>query len=155
MKGFTLIETVLYIALLGTLLTSGITTSYQLLRSASTDSSQLESYDEAVFVLQKVQWVLSQTPNTTEILAPIANTHSSVLSIISQNGLYITVCTAQGQLRLYEGAHTAPACDDAAFVPLTHTQTKVSNFDAYQSQQQVRISITLNATTYTTTTYVP
>jgi type II secretory pathway pseudopilin PulG len=60
MKGFTLIETLLYIALLSMLLTGGVTTAFQLLKSTSTDSSQLASYDETVFVLQKISWVLSQ-----------------------------------------------------------------------------------------------
>ncbi len=156
MKGFTLIETLLYIALLSMLLTGGVTTAFQLLKSTSTDSSQLASYDETVFVLQKISWVLSQTGSSTQILSPTIGMHSDVLSVISQNGSHITLCVATGKLFIYEGTRTGPLCGDAAFTSLTHIDTVVSAFDVYMDPSHiVRIAITLNGTQYTTTTYVP
>jgi hypothetical protein len=155
MKGSTLIETVLYIALLSILLTGSITTSFQLLKSANTDTTQLESYDETVFVFQKIAWALSQSPNQAHVLSPNTRAHSDLLSLLSPHG-YIALCVYNHELRIYEGYRPTPSCDDAAFTPLTRSLTNASNFDIFiDSGHIARLSLTLNTTTYTTTAYIP
>ena len=156
MKGFTLLETLLYIALLSIVLTGGITTAFQLLQSTSTDSSYLATYDEGVFVLQKISWALSQTASSTQILSPAPVSHSDTLHVVSQNGSHIVICRAAETLFVYEDSRTPPPCGDTPFAPITHTHTIASGFDVFiDTSHLVHTAIILNGIHYTTTTYVP
>lgn len=65
MKGFTLIETLVYIALLGLLMTGAVMTSYQLLQGSITTSTKTTVQDEGDFVLRKVKWALSNASSAS------------------------------------------------------------------------------------------
>lgn len=58
-NGFTLIETVIYIALLGLLMTGVVATAYQLLQGSATISVKTAVQDEGSFVLRKIEWAMS------------------------------------------------------------------------------------------------
>ncbi|MBT9168079.1 MAG: hypothetical protein DDT19_01424 [Syntrophomonadaceae bacterium] len=58
-SGFTLIETIIYIALLGLIMTGAVAASYQILQGSSNLSNKATVQDEGSFVLRKVGWALS------------------------------------------------------------------------------------------------
>lgn len=58
-KGFTLIETVIYIALFTILITSGFVAAYSLIEGTGNLDSKLQVQQEGNFVLKKIGWALS------------------------------------------------------------------------------------------------
>lgn len=59
MRGFTLIETVIYIALLGFLMTGALTASADLIESAGRSNGHATVEDEGSFVSRKLEWALT------------------------------------------------------------------------------------------------
>lgn len=81
MKGFSLIETIIYIALLGLLLTTAVLTSYQILQGSTNVSNKTIVQDEGDFVVRKLDWALSSasaasapTPSTLTVTRYDGNT---------------------------------------------------------------------------------
>lgn len=62
-KGFTLIEAVIYIALLGLIMTGAVATAYQLLSGAGSLATKNTAQEEGNFVQRKLQWALSDMSN--------------------------------------------------------------------------------------------
>ncbi len=58
-KGFTLIETLIYIALFGLLLSAGFSTVYYLIQGADKNSSKGIIQNEGNFVSKKFDWIFS------------------------------------------------------------------------------------------------
>ncbi len=58
-RGFTLIETVIYIALLGFLMSTAVLGAYQILQGSNEVSTQTIVQDEGSFVLRKIDWAMS------------------------------------------------------------------------------------------------
>ncbi len=59
MKGFTLIETIIYIALLGLIMTGALVSSYDLISSSQSSSGKTTVQEEGTFVERKIGWALS------------------------------------------------------------------------------------------------
>ncbi len=59
MRGFTLIETVIYIALLGILLTGALVASADLIESAGKSNAHATVQDEGSFASRKLEWALT------------------------------------------------------------------------------------------------
>lgn len=57
--GFTLIETLIYIGLLGLIMAATLASSYELLRSSSTTSGKTTTQEEGVFIERKLEWALA------------------------------------------------------------------------------------------------
>ena len=71
-KGFTLLETLIYIALLGMLLTGVLLTAYPLFTGAERITKNVTAEGEAAFILRKISWALSSAtsvsvPNSTTL----------------------------------------------------------------------------------------
>lgn len=58
-KGFTLIEAIIYTALLGLLMAGAVAATYQLLQGSSTTSANTTVQDEGNFVVRKLDWALT------------------------------------------------------------------------------------------------
>src|SRR5690242_9893092 len=58
-KGFTLIETMIYIALFSVLIGGGMIGAYQIIMSSDSTSAKVIAEQEAVFVIQKINSVLT------------------------------------------------------------------------------------------------
>ncbi|MFZ2569478.1 MAG: prepilin-type N-terminal cleavage/methylation domain-containing protein [Minisyncoccia bacterium] len=58
-RGFTLLETIIYIALFSLLVTSGFTAVYQMIYSVSTLAVKNVTEEESGFVLRKLNWAFS------------------------------------------------------------------------------------------------
>ena len=63
-KGFTLIETVIYIALFTILIVGGFVTAYQLIQGSDTLNAKTIIQEEGNFVLRKMDWVLTGLDST-------------------------------------------------------------------------------------------
>jgi type II secretory pathway pseudopilin PulG len=59
LRAFTLVETVVYIALLGLILTGAVVTAYQLVASSGSLNAKNTAGEEGTFVLRKLAWALS------------------------------------------------------------------------------------------------
>ncbi len=73
-KGFTLIETIIYIALFAIIIGGGMVAAYQIIESTNASYNHIVLQEEANFLLHKINWVLTgatavnvlpQNPGTT------------------------------------------------------------------------------------------
>ena len=58
-RGFTLVEVIIYIALLAFLLGSGVAASFYIVDSAEKNKSDVNAEAEAHFFLRKIEWALT------------------------------------------------------------------------------------------------
>lgn len=61
MKAFTLIETMVYLALLSLLMLGSVSLAYTVARRSDHDAEALKTHEEGTFLLQKVAWVIGQS----------------------------------------------------------------------------------------------
>lgn len=115
--GFTLLETVIYIALFSILMTGVLVTIYQLLESGTHNRTAVGVQEEGTFVHRKLYWALAgatdvTTPNPQTLIitrpdlggqSPLRITEEDGLMVISRGG--------------------------AASIPLTSSEFTVSNTD--------------------------
>ncbi len=78
-KGFTLLETIIYIALTAFLLTSALITSYQIIDSSSFLNKKAISQGEADFLFKKIEWAMN---SASSIVTPAAGGSGSSAKII-------------------------------------------------------------------------
>lgn len=78
MKGFTLIEVLIYSAILTILLTGVLITFYSVINTSDSLRNQIELVENAKFLEQKLRWALT---GTTQINAPGLGSTSDTLSI--------------------------------------------------------------------------
>lgn len=78
--GFSLIETIIYIALFGLIMTSALVTAYQLIVSSNEINYRTLIDEEASFLLAKIDWALTgaptaqvHLPNSQELNTPRGN----------------------------------------------------------------------------------
>ncbi len=81
-KGFTLLETLIYITLTALIVTAVFATTYQLILNASEINTKNAIEEEGNFVLQKIEWALTGASNIT---IPAQNSTSTVLSVEKYN----------------------------------------------------------------------
>lgn len=123
MKGFTLIETVIYIALLGGLLTGALIASADLIESAGTSNAHATLQDEGSFVLRKLEWAFS---GAKTINIPASGSSAS-LRITKYDGTQVDVCLSGGKVRMHEGPANTLSCNDSSFNDITTSNVTVSS----------------------------
>lgn len=86
-KGFTLIETVIYIALLGMLMSGTVVGAYQIFESTGRDRTKTMLQEEGDFLIAKVAWALSgaETMHSPVITAPPCSATSTSLSLTKRD----------------------------------------------------------------------
>lgn len=143
MRGFTLIEVIIYIALLGLLLITALSTLYPLMRTAEMQAELVSDTLEVSFVTQKIAWLISQHA-TIEI--PSENATSSLLTISTPHH-------ETHSMRLQNGAIEL-SLDSEPFIPITKIHTTVQSFVVtHVPPDQIRgraleITFVLNNTSY-------
>jgi hypothetical protein len=70
-KGFTLLETVIYVALLGVIMGTCVATAYSIKESQERSRVMLEKNNELLFLIEKIHWA---TLNLDSIQYPAVNT---------------------------------------------------------------------------------
>lgn len=80
-RGFTLIETLIYIALLAFIMGSGVVAAFYVIDSSEKEKGNIHAISEAAFLMRKIDWALNNTP---QICSPASGmTESSLL--VDQN----------------------------------------------------------------------
>lgn len=150
-KGFTLIETIIYIALLGVLLSGALQAVYQIDRSTSGDSTRTTTQDEGDFVSRKIEWALMGTSSLARIMSPMPGTYSDMLSLVNAYGVRIDICRDAGAINMREGSNIALPCSDASYEPLTTNNVQATMLQFYFSQNGLlEASTTLSGTEFDT-----
>jgi prepilin-type N-terminal cleavage/methylation domain-containing protein len=82
-RGFTLLETLIYIALFGVLMTGALVTVYELLQSFEYNRTDISIQEEGMFIQRKIHWALQgataitlSNPTTLVISRPDLNSES-------------------------------------------------------------------------------
>lgn len=120
MRGFTLIETLVYIALLSIIMGGALTAVYGLIEGSQKINTRTTIQEEGNFVLRKIRGVLS---NTTSVTMPSPTTPtSSSLIVVLYDGSNATVRfnAASHLVEIQRGAGNP-------FVALTSTNVKAEN----------------------------
>ena len=109
-RGFTLIETIVYLALFGLLMSGVIVTTYNLFESAARTQTEAMLSDEGNFIIGKIQWALS---GTQSINSPGIGAYGSQLSVNKVTGVdnagnpivtAVTIGTSGSDVTIQEGA---------------------------------------------------
>ncbi len=100
--GSTLIEVLIYIAMLAAILFSTVLVFYQIVRSYNHNRSIIEVEEEANFVMRKIAWILT---GASRVNVPAPNTNSSTLSIdkFNYSGNPIVVSLESGNATIKKG----------------------------------------------------
>jgi hypothetical protein len=141
MRGFTLIETIVYIALLGFLMTGVLMSVYGIVESGSITQAKTSTQDEGNFVLRKIEWALGS--------AESASVSGSYLSIVRTDG-------ATADFR-FSGGNIEMRVDGGSYERLTSDAVEISGleFDAISGTPSgITASTTLDGVAFTTTRYV-
>ena len=85
-KGFTLLETILYIGLFSILITGLLLSVYPLLTGSDKISTRALSAADTAFIIRKINTVLASA-TSANIISPIVGTSSSTLSVTSTAAL--------------------------------------------------------------------
>ena len=143
MRGFTLIEVILYIALFGTMISASLTTLYPLLSSIEKQNAHTSDTTEVAFVLQKITWLIVRQKT---IDMPKDNATSSTLRVTTRDAKKYSIRQQGTSLEMSIDGHT--------FIPLTRSGTMVENFivthvpESSAHLRTVHISFSLNGIAY-------
>ncbi|MEK7576345.1 MAG: prepilin-type N-terminal cleavage/methylation domain-containing protein [Patescibacteria group bacterium] len=103
--GFTLIEVLVYIALLSILLSGALAVTYQVLQSSESVQAKTTIDEESDFIFHKFDWAL----NNSTINSPVAGTADPILSLnkagFAQNPIVFDLNS--GNIRIKRGTQTA------------------------------------------------
>ena len=115
--GFTLIETIIYIALLGLIMGGTLTAAYELLQSGASLNGKTATQSEASFVLRKLSSALS---GASDFLIPGPQT----LTITRYDGVQVDICFDSSNpprkvIKIRRGSSGAFLCPDNSFLPIT------------------------------------
>ena len=118
--GFTLIETLIYIALFSMCMSGVMGATFELIGSAQKSSGATITQEEGNFVLQKIHWALNGV--TTNTLPNFAVPYSQSLDVVSNAGTHVVIRRNPGA-RVIEmsengGAYTALTSDYASTTSL-------------------------------------
>ncbi|MGB3922123.1 MAG: prepilin-type N-terminal cleavage/methylation domain-containing protein [Minisyncoccia bacterium] len=94
-RGFTLIETLIYLALFAVIMSGILTAVYSISQTSSRNQAKAMMLEEGTFLVGKIDWILS---NTRDIMG--ATGASSTLSVISFDGNVFVIDLLLGEMRL-------------------------------------------------------
>lgn len=107
-RAFTLLETIIYIALLSVILTGLMVAVYPLFTGAERNTAKVNAEGEAAFILRKVAWALSSAASVSE---PAAGSSGDTLTIVGG----VSLAENDGAIEV-DG------------VPITNSRVEVSDF---------------------------
>jgi prepilin-type N-terminal cleavage/methylation domain-containing protein len=118
-KGFTLIETVVYIALFAILMGGAVAVAYTVFESAGHNQGKETMQQEGDFLIGKIEWALSSVQTITLPLLDFATqTQSSILQVTKYDGSNVTVSLNGNNMQLQK---------DADIFSLNNSNVEVSN----------------------------
>ncbi|MBI2609981.1 type II secretion system protein [Candidatus Giovannonibacteria bacterium] len=117
-RGFTLIETLIYIAILSVLIGSGMAGAFYIIDSSEKNKSDINAETEAHFLIRKIDWAL-EGADILNIPAPAAN--GPLLSVNKDNYASnpVVIDSGSGRARISK-AGGAP-------IEITNTRVSIQN----------------------------
>jgi len=109
-KGFTLIETIIYMALLAFIMGAGITAAYYLIDSSAKGKSDTNTIAEAEFLMRKIDWAMTGAESVD----------SGQMKIV-RGGTEIKFDTNSGRVRISINGNSP--------IELTSSSTKVTGLE--------------------------
>ena len=91
-QGFTLMETIIYVALLALLMGGTLLAAYQILQSSSATSAHDSAGMEGSFIMRKVAWALGGAQ--TILIPSAAYPWSTTLTVMRYDGTTVTIDAA-------------------------------------------------------------
>jgi hypothetical protein len=91
-RGFTLLEMVVYIALLTLILGGTLAAAYQLLAGESRVGNHEAIEEEGGFVMRKIVWMMNEATTSASIVAPVAGASGNTLSVERADGTLVQMC---------------------------------------------------------------
>lgn len=124
--GTSLIEVLIYITILGLIITSSLMATYQILSGSESLSSKNIVEEEASFIIAKINWALN---NVSAINSPVLpNTSDPILSVNKNGfGLNPIVITSNGDNVTIKKGANPPVVLNSAWIKITNL-----NFDYIQ-----------------------
>ena len=123
-REFTLLETVIYIALLTLIMGGTLAATYELLSGQGRASGRNTTEEEGGFVLGKFAWMMGQITATSS--PSIGTPHTNSLDITTVSGP-IKLCLVNSAIRL----STTTNCDASSGEAITTPNVKVTGLDFY------------------------
>lgn len=148
MRGFTLIETIIYIALLALIMGGTLMVVFNLLESSAKLNTSTTAQEEGNFVLRKLDWALSGASNVSaDTSVACANTlHVSRYDLVE---VYIKRDTTDNSIQISN--------DNVTFTPITTENVKATclkfNVVTVGSITGITATTTLSGYDFATTKY--
>lgn len=152
-KGFTLLETVIYIGLLSLLMTSAFFTAWQLLDSLQSDSKRMVTHEEGYFVLYKITALLADAQSISQ--PTHAHSSTAVLAFYNKDADLVTV-----RLNSASSSIEVRRKESLLFVPLTTSNVVVSDAEfiylapSATVPASVRVKVTIDGQIFETETRI-
>ncbi len=148
-KGFTLMESVIYIALFSIIITGTIVSAYELLRGSSAIDKKIVIQSEGNFVIRKIESALN---GAQSIVLPSSGS-GSVLRVIKSDGAQSDIQINGNFVEFRDGALNS-------FLPITTPNVILESLvfekleESGASPAGIKAVLTLNGTTFETTRYI-
>lgn len=98
-RGFTLIETLVYLALFALIIGGFVAAAYMLFETSDRNQTKAMMQEEANFLVGKLNWVMSGVDSSYAI-TPSANTSDSTLTVTKYDGSTFTVFRSGSSMQL-------------------------------------------------------
>jgi type II secretory pathway pseudopilin PulG len=145
MRAFTLIETVIYIALFSFIMSGVLLSVYTLLQGGDQFSKRNITANEGSFVNAKIDWALSDL----DTISLPASGYGSTLSIQRNDGTQVDVRLVSGVVQM--------SINGGTYTPLTSSNISVTKlgFNTFSGTPSgVEASTTINGVTFMTRRYI-
>ena len=145
MKGFTLIESIVYIALLGFLMSGVLLSVFSISQNSSLFTAKTTSSDEGAFVIGKLNWAFSDLDSIT---TPTSG-YGQSLTIVRNDGTQVDVRLSGGVLQMKVGS--------GSYIALTTSNVQVTSLgfqNITSTPYGIEASTTISGTIFTTRRYL-
>ena len=143
--GFTLIETMLYIALFAIIIGGAIVTAYSIIESGGKNEAKFQVQEEANFLLRKINWALTGADSlSTTASPPTLTVHKGVTTLVFS----LNVASASLQLKTNAAAPVPLSSRNVVIASLSFQPSTIGTLNA------VRSTFTVNGEKFETTKYL-
>lgn len=158
-RGFTLIEAIVYLALLSLIMVGALATTYELLQGASRVDSRNVAAEEGNFVLRKLDWAMG---GAQAVIAPSSGNWASSARILRYDGTIVELCVANDTIWIRRTGAFIGTCGDVSngYASTTTSNVKVSALGFYHipsagsGPEGLDASTTVNGTSFGITRYI-
>ncbi|MBI3572379.1 prepilin-type N-terminal cleavage/methylation domain-containing protein [Candidatus Kaiserbacteria bacterium] len=138
MRGFTLIETIVYIGLLAVLMSAAIVATFQLIDSGAHNETAVAIQEEGTFLERKIGWALTGATSVSALSNTLTITRLASSSFPDTDNP-LTISVNGTSLILQRSVYTPVALNSAAFAVTSFTAT----VDTSQMPAKVDVSFSV------------